>query len=138
MDTIDSVRLLVELEGEHCGLNHGPKTRPEDYLASDYIVIPFGDTQKEIHIADRNLVVPVCLDCAQALTGNEWTLFYCFECNTSHWVNRNLAKNNYRHHILWLKGCPDCTNKFGGLYFNDAANNTINDQLLAHLNRKAA
>ena len=138
MDTIDTVRLLVELEGEHCGLSHGPNTRTEDYPASDYIVIPFGDTKKEIHVADRDLVVPVCLDCAQALIGEEWTLLYCFECNTSHWVNRSLAKNKYRHHILWLKGCPDCTNKFGGLYFNDAANTAFNEQLLVHFNRKAA
>jgi len=71
MDTIDTVRLLVELEGEHCGLNHGPKTQSEDYPASDYIVIPVGDTKKEIHTVDRNLVVPVCLDCAQALIGED-------------------------------------------------------------------
>lgn len=138
MDTIDTIRLLVELEGEHCGLNHGPQTRAEDYPASDYIVIPFGDTQQENPTSERNLVVPVCLDCAQALLGEEWTLLYCYECNTSHWLNRKLAKNNYRHHILWLKGCPDCTNKFGGLYFNDAANAAINDQILTHHNRKAA
>lgn len=138
MDTIDTVRLLAELEGEHCGLGHGSKTMPNDYPASDYIVIPFGDASKEVHTPDRDLVVPVCLECAQALVGDEWTLLYCFECNASRWVYRSLAKNQYRHHILWLKGCPDCTNKFGGLYFNDAENTAIDVKLVAHLNRQAA
>jgi hypothetical protein len=67
----------------------------------------------------RELVVPVCFDCAQALLHDEWTLLYCFECSHSRWVYRPLARNNYRHHILWLRGCPDCSNEFGGLYFND-------------------
>ena len=138
MDTIDTVRLLSELEGEHCGLNHGLKSKPEDYPASDYIVIPFGDTRKEILTPDRDLVVPVCMECAQALIAEEWTLLYCFECNASRWVNRILAKNDYRHHVLWLRGCPDCTNKFGGLYFNDAKNTALDVQLVAHLNRRAA
>jgi hypothetical protein len=67
----------------------------------------------------RDLVIPVCFDCALALKGDEWTLLYCFECASSRWVCRRLAKNNYRHHILWMRGCPDCTNEFGGLYFTD-------------------
>ena len=53
MDTIDTVRLLSELDGEHCCLNHGPTTRPENYPASDYIVIPFGDTHNEKNDPDR-------------------------------------------------------------------------------------
>lgn len=138
MDTIDVVRLLSELEGEHCGLNHGPKTNPKDYQASDYIVIPFGDARAEIVTPDRDLVVPVCRECALALVGEEWTLLYCFECNASRWVNRRMAKNKYRHHVLWLRGCPSCTNAFGGLYFNDAENVAIDDALVAHLNRRAA
>ena len=64
-------------------------------------------------------MVPVCAECAQALLGDEWTLLYCFECASSRWVYRQLARNHYRHHILWLRGCPDCSNQFGGLYFNE-------------------
>lgn len=138
MDTIDTVRLLSELEGEHCGLNHGPHTKAEDYQACDYLVIPFGDAKAEIVTPDRDLVVPVCHECALALTGEEWTLLYCFECNASRWVNRRMAKNDYRHHVLWLRGCPDCSNKFGGLYFNDAENAVIDVALVAQLNRRAA
>ena len=138
MNTIDKVRLLSELEGEYCGLNHGPNTTAKQYPASDYIVIPFGNTKETIQTPDRDLVVPVCLECAQALIGEEWTLLYCFECNASRWVCRSLAKNAYRHHILWLRGCPDCSNKFGGLYFNDADNLALDVKLVAHLTRKAA
>ena len=138
MDTIDTVRLLVELEGEHCGLNHGPKDRAANYPASDYIVIPFGDTRKVEPAPDRELVVPVCQECAQALIGEEWSLLYCFECNSSRWVCRARARNAYRHHVLWLRGCPDCTNKFGGLYFNDVDNLALDVRLVAHLTRRAA
>jgi len=140
MDTLDVVRLLIELklEGEHCGLNHGPDTKAEDYPACDYIVIPFGDTKEEIATPARDLVVPVCQECAHALGGEEWTLLYCFECNASHWVCRERARNQYRHHVLWLRGCPDCTNEFGGLYFTDAENAAIDIALVRHLNRRAA
>ncbi len=120
MDAIDRLRLLAELDHEYCSLNHGPETRSEDYPAVDYIVIPFGYQKDEVReTVTRELVVPVCEECAQALMGDEWTLLYCFECAGSRWVSRQLARNRYRHHILWLRGCPDCSNQFGGLYFND-------------------
>nr|MBF0221466.1 hypothetical protein [Desulfobulbaceae bacterium] len=138
MDAIDTVRLLAELDGEHCGLNHGPDTNPEEHRACDYVVIPFGDTTKEIATTERDLVVPVCLECVQALVGEEWTLLFCFECNASRWVYRQRAKNQYRHHALWLRGCPDCSNEFGGLYFTDEENAAIDVGLVSHLNRRAA
>ncbi len=120
MDEIDRIRLLADLEGEFCELNHGPDTRKEDFPAADYIVLPVGYTENEIEdVTVRDLVIPVCFECAQALIGSEWTLLYCFDCGDSRWVCRELAKNSYRHHILWLRGCPDCTNVFGGLYFTD-------------------
>ena len=120
MDEIDKIQLLADLEEAHCELNHGPNTNPEDFPASDYITIPFGYEENSIKtVTVRDLVIPVCMDCIEALIHEEWTLLYCFECSHSRWVSRKLAKNNYRHHVLWLRGCPDCTNKFGGLYFND-------------------
>lgn len=136
MNTIDSVRLLSELEGEHCGLNHGPETKSEDYSACDYIVIPFGDIKEEVAKPQRDLIIPVCHECAVSLIGHEWTLLYCFECNASRWVYRPLAKNDYRHHILWLRGCPDCTGKFGGLYFNDFDNNALSSAVVTHLSQQ--
>ena len=72
------------------------------------------------------------------LIGEEWTLLYCFECNASRWVNRELAKNSYRHHILWLRGCPECNSAFGGLYFNDAKHAALDAEMLTHFNRQAA
>ena len=120
MNEIDRLALLAELTNESCELNHGPDTKGLFFQATDYIVIPFGyqeDTTTDI--CTRELVVPVCYDCAQALLGSDWSLLYCFECNSSQWVYRKMAKNKYRHHILWLRGCPDCSYEFGGLYFNE-------------------
>lgn len=120
MHEIDRIQLLADLAGEHCELNHGPNTNRADYVATDYIVLPFGYKENQVKTTTaRELVIPVCYECAQALLQNEWTLLYCFECTHSRWVCRQLAKNSYRHHILWLRGCPDCTNELGGLYFND-------------------
>ena len=121
MDEIDRLQLLAQLSEEFCELNHGPDTRREDFPATNYLAVPIGYKEDGIReVAVRELVVPVCLECAEALHGNEWTLLYCLECSNSHWVYRSLAKNRYRHHILWLKGCPDCSYEFGGLYFNDS------------------
>ena len=120
MHETDRLRLLADLAHEHCELNHGPGTRPEDFSASDYLVLPVGYPENDLcETTVREMVVPVCHECATALLGEEWTLLYCFECCSSQWVYRALARNRYRHHILWLRGCPQCTNQFGGLYFND-------------------
>ncbi|MBI5559166.1 MAG: hypothetical protein HY885_16200 [Deltaproteobacteria bacterium] len=120
MNEIDRLQLLAELTREFCELNHGPNVRREDFPATDYIVMPFGYAENEMtEVAAREMVVPVCYDCATALLGNEWTLLYCFECCSSQWICRRFAKNSYQHHILWLRGCPHCTHEFGGLYFND-------------------
>ena len=120
MNAIDRLGLLAELEDSHCELNHGPGTDNRDFPAVDYIVIPFGYHLDEVReVAARELVIPVCADCAEALCGEEWTLLYCFECNSSQWVCRKYARMRYRHHILWLRGCPECSYEFGGLYFNE-------------------
>ena len=130
MDEIDKLQLLAELDEENCGLNHGPDTHEQDYMATDYIVLPFGFKKNDIEeIAVRELIIPVCYECALALTRNEWTLLYCVECAQSRWVCRQYAKNQYRHHVLWLKGCPDCSQTFRGLYFHDE-DKIVND---AHL-----
>ena len=120
MNAVDRLALLANLEEECCELNHGPDTGHLKIPAVDYIIQPFGYSASEIEeVAVRELVVPVCSDCASALQGNEWTLVYCFECCSSQWIYRRYAKNQYRHHILWLRGCPKCTYEFGGLYFSD-------------------
>ncbi len=120
MNEIDKIQLLADLHSEHCELNHGPNSDPENFPAIDYIVIPLGQKENTTEsVTARELVIPICHGCAQALLQDEWTLLYCFECSSSRWVNRRLAKNSYRHHILWLKGCPDCTKEFGGHFFQD-------------------
>jgi len=120
MNEIDQIRLLADLDEEHCELNHGPDTNPEEYQASDYLILPIGYQKDSVQsVTVREMVIPVCFDCAQALLRDEWTLLYCFECTHSRWVYRPWARNSYRHHILWLRGCPDCSNEFGGLYFTE-------------------
>ena len=120
MDAIDKVRMMTELPKDHCSLNHGPGIDTGEIPAADYLVMPCGYEEREgVEVVVRELIIPVCTECVMALKGEEWTLLYCFECTRNHWVYRKLAKNNYRHHILWLRGCPDCTNNFGGLYFAD-------------------
>jgi hypothetical protein len=120
MHETDRLGLLAELPNECCELNHGPGTRREDFPAVDYIVMPFGYHENEItEVSVREMVIPVCRECAAALSGEEWTLLYCFECCSCQWVARAFSKNRYRHHILWLRGCPHCAQQFGGLYFND-------------------
>lgn len=121
MDEIDELHLIADLSESFCELNHGPQTIKEDFPASDYIIVPFGYKKDEvIDVAAREMVIPICSECAMALLGNDWTLIYCFECNSSQWVYRKMAKNKYRHNILWLRGCIKCNNEFGGLYFNDS------------------
>jgi hypothetical protein len=115
MHDTDCLALLAGLAEEHCGLNHGPGVDTSAIPASDYIALPMGNAET----IKREMVIPVCAECAQALLGEEWTLIYCLECNQSQWICRARAKLHYRHHILWQKGCPKCTGKFGGLYFND-------------------
>ena len=120
MDAIDTLGLLAQLEEEFCELNHGPDTSHEKHPAVDYIIQPFGYSVNEVEdFTTREMVVPVCGTCAEALHGNEWTLLYCFECNSSQWVSRSLAINRYRHNVLWLRGCPHCSEEFGGIYFTD-------------------
>ncbi len=120
MNEYDRVQLLAELAEAHCELNHGPETNSQDFKAVNYIVMPFGYNQSDVQdVSVRDLVIPVCNECIQALLQEEWTLLYCFECCRSQWVCRKFAKNQYRHHVLWLRGCPECTNEFGGLYFTD-------------------
>lgn len=117
MDAVGKLALLADLSESTCELRHYKENPPK---ACDYVVVPLGYKESEnVEVREKELVIPVCQECAETLQGEEWTLLYCFECNSSRWISRELAKNSYRHHVLWLRGCPDCSNKFGGLYFND-------------------
>ena len=104
----------------YCELNHGPDTIGSDYTAANMLIIPIGRRISESELEEvRKLFIPVCHECAEGLNSDEWTLVYCLECASNHWIYRPLARLQYRHHVLWLKGCPDCTGKFGGIYFSD-------------------
>jgi len=120
MNSFQTLHLLADLDSEHCQLNHGPGVDTSAVAAVDYLVLPVGYAEDEVaEQVVRELAIPLCAECREALQGEEWTLLYCLECGESRWVYRQLARNRYRHHVLWLKGCPDCGGTFGGLYFND-------------------
>jgi hypothetical protein len=120
MDEVDKLVLLADLGQTPCELNHGPATKKEDFPATNYITIPMGFKENGVvENAVREMVIPICDECMKGLQSKLWTLLYCFECTSSQWIYRPLAKMAYRHDIIWLRGCPDCGGKFGGVYFND-------------------
>lgn len=116
----ETVVIAADVAQGLCALNHGPETKAEDYPAVDAFVVPIGRQLSEVEFEEiRKLIIPVCKDCVASLHGNEWTLIYCMSCSGNHWVHRASARLRYRHHVLWLNGCQECTGKFGGLYFAD-------------------
>ncbi len=119
IDDIDRVGLQAELSHATCELNHGPYDQ-QPHRAVDFLVVPVGEILGNDTAQNHaELVIPICADCAEALQGEEWTLLYCLDCNESQWVLRAVSRLNYRHHIVWIKGCPECGSEFRGIYFSD-------------------
>ncbi|PLX49600.1 MAG: hypothetical protein C0613_06825 [Desulfobulbaceae bacterium] len=119
IDEIDAIGLQADLAHSHCQLNHGPRdTAP--HRAVDYLILPVGRKDTEGRVSEAaDLVIPICSACLAALNDEAWTLLYCLDCNQSQWILRELAKMDYRHHLIWLKGCPKCSTRFGGIFFSD-------------------
>ncbi len=107
MDALERLVLLASIDSEICCLDHGPYG--EEASAVDYIVVPIGDLQKKVR--EYDLTIPVCEDCLKSLTDDEWTLLFCLECTSSHWVLNKLAKLDYPKSPVWLCGCPKCKDK---------------------------
>lgn len=125
MSGINELVLLSELASEdvRCELNHGPGTNDEFYPAVCFIVLPIGQNEgNDIYKQEHELTISVCKECSEALQEDEWTLLFCVTCTSSQWIARQQSKMRYRHHIVWLQGCPECTNEFGGIYFSDDHN----------------
>ena len=118
----DAEKLIAKFDliDNHCYLNHGPDIDTSEIESVEQLVCPIGYNESDIvTVVKRELIIPICEECANALCENEWLLIYCIECNNNHWINREYASNKYHpsDHIIWLKGCPECTKKFGGIYF---------------------
>ena len=81
------------------------------------ISVPFG---ADGHHSD-DLILGLCDRCYSRLQDDRWMLIYCYECNGSRWIYKPEAKMEYRKdtEIIWLRGCPDCSNKFGAAYFTN-------------------
>lgn len=127
MDGIEKLVLLSELSNsEYCQLNHGPNTIEKDYIAVDYLICPIGYKESEnIQVVVKELTIPICQECVDGLNNDNWVLIYCLSCLNSQWIYKLLAKMKYPTNIVWLNGCPKCTKKFNGIYFNDEVNNVI-------------
>jgi len=96
----------LELEGENCHLKHGPNgDRPP---AVDYLCQRLGD-QKTGDVL-QELRVPICKECAEALSNENWILAYCTYCQESQWIYRPKAKIKHPdgNGIYWLDVCPHC------------------------------
>lgn len=98
----------VELEDQQCILDH----KDEEYhQAVDYLCKKIGYNIPEGNdIAEAEIRIPICQECADALLSKEWILFYCVECNSSQWLCRKHAKKEYPFdvNIIALKICPKC------------------------------
>jgi len=111
---MDAITKLVELanltEITPCCLNHGPGIQKPQ--ACNYIVQPIGYSKNNREkVATDELSIPICQECVDSLCGNtedEWTLVFCLDCSSNHWVSHKFAKNKYQHRIIWVKGCPEC------------------------------
>jgi hypothetical protein len=98
----------VELEGETCGLKHSKHDPAEDHEAVDYLVQNLGD--QKTGMVTQQIRIPVCQECVDALSDNNWILVYCIHCHKSQWISRRLAKKEYPEGnlIYWTDVCPFC------------------------------
>jgi hypothetical protein len=116
IDHFEKLILLTELDYAYCQLDHGPYDQRENHPAIDYVVCPLG--YAEIDPPMQQLTIPVCQTCVDGLHGEEWTLLFCLNCLASKWILRPIARLKYQHHLIWLGSCPECSEKFGGIFFN--------------------
>jgi len=108
--------MAIQLIDQTCELEHHDK---EPHQAVEWLVCPIGLTKTQTNPEHEQLAIPICQPCADGLTDSNWALLYCINCNNSQWIYKPHARLHYSQQIHWLKGCPKCTNKFEGLYFND-------------------
>ncbi|MFA6887397.1 MAG: hypothetical protein WCQ65_10565 [Fermentimonas sp.] len=100
----------LEIEDSKCQLNHGIAF-DDNPRAVDYLCQNLGN--REFNLIDAELRIPICEECVEALTSDDWLLFYCIRCNNSQWLYKPKAKNKYKSglHVVWLDICPKCATK---------------------------
>jgi len=97
----------ANLIGQVCHLNHGSGVEPPE--AVDYLCQHLGDIRS--NWPEILLTIPVCVECAYALTYEEdWLLFYCLSCNSSQWLMKSRARKLYPkwQNLIFLYKCPMC------------------------------
>lgn len=104
--TIDNLHATIDLQNEYCHLKHSEEDPAENHPAVDYLCQSFGYE----NIKNEEFRIPICEECVEALSGNEWVLFYCVQCHNSQWLCRKYAKFSYptNLHVKWVDECPIC------------------------------
>lgn len=119
MDELDKAGLIAELVNQQCSLQHKDQG---DHPAVEYIVCPMGMKQSDIvSEVQAYHTIPICKECAESLQNDEWVLIYCYKCNESQWVYKPLSRIRYKvdQHIIWIEGCPKCSEKTRRVIHND-------------------
>lgn len=105
-ELLNHIADLVDIENEHCYLNHGPGTNEKDYKAVDFLCQKFESDDGSEGFTIR---IPICEECINGLYSNNWLLFYCIRCNESQWLDKNRSKNFYGYDtIKFMDICPKC------------------------------
>ena len=124
MNELDKISLMREIITGNipCDLNHGKGYEGMFIQAIDYLTLPMGIIKSET--ISNHLVFAICKECIEALQSDEWVLLVCSACGATRWVNRNFSKLQYinaesgnGYDLLLLDGCPDCSGKFGGIFY---------------------
>lgn len=129
-NSVEKLAIIASLaEGQKCSLNHGPGVEPPE--AINVISLPIGQKINEVESRqDYEFSIYVCQECVEELANqnSDWVLMFCLSCTENHWVCKSLSKLPYEyknqatgkdHKIIWFQGCPKCSGKFGGVYFQD-------------------
>lgn len=101
MNEVDRAGLYAEISKGSIGC----ETKDCKNVATDFIVQPLGFNDK----VKEEIVVPICKECIKFISGDEWVLLYCVQCLSSQWLSRSLAKRTYDSSIVWMDGCPKCS-----------------------------
>lgn len=101
----DLVHSKINLVDQKCKLWHLPDEELPD--ACNYIVQDLG----KFEVPLEQIRIPICQECAEAISNGEWILLYCLKCNQSRWALKSKIKTEYIHKdkpINWMRYCPHC------------------------------
>lgn len=107
-NVFNKIMAFAHLTDRTCGLKHSKEDSAKEHPAIDYLCQNIGNKVTGEYV--EQLQIPVCEECVNALSDENWILVYCLECNNSQWIYRPKAKKNYPEGnlVYWLNECPHC------------------------------